>query len=66
MDFYNHLIPEEQGRKHESKEDQAKAQQMRDFLLQQFNTSKVSCVDKEQLREKLEGGKLIERLGYRR
>lgn len=66
VDFYNHLIPEEQGRKHESKEDQAKATQMREYLLQQFGTSKVSCVDKEQLREKLEGSKLIERLVYRR
>jgi len=39
---------------------------MREFLLREFGTTKVSCVDKELLREKLEGGKLIERIGYRR
>lgn len=39
---------------------------MREFLLKEFGTTKVSCVDKELLREKLEGGKLIERLNYRK
>jgi len=66
VDFYNCLIPEEQGKIHESKEEEEKAQSMKEFLQKEFGTTKVSSVDKELLKQKLEGDKLIERIGFRK
>lgn len=41
-------------------------QSMKQFLLKNFGVTKVSDVDKEALKQKLEGDKLVERIGYRR
>lgn len=39
---------------------------MKNFLLKNFGVTKVSEVDKDALKQKLEGEKLVERIGYRR
>lgn len=39
---------------------------MKEFLLAEFGTTKVSEVDKEDLKAKLEGPALIERVGFRK
>ena len=38
---------------------------MKAFLLEQFGTTKVSEVNKDELKRKLDGPALIERIGYR-
>jgi len=42
------------------------ANEMKDFLMQEFGTTKVSEVNKERLKAKLEGPALIERVGFRK
>lgn len=39
---------------------------MKEFLRKEFGTDKIQLVDKEALKEKLEGGKLVDRITYRR
>ena len=46
--------------------DKKKAQQMREFLIKEFGTTKVQEINETDLKNKLEGTKLIERIGYRR
>jgi len=38
---------------------------MKEFLMQEFGTTKVSEVNKDALKAKLDGPALIERVGYR-
>jgi len=39
--------------------------EMKEFLLKEFGTTKVSEVNKDHLKAKLDGPALIERIGYR-
>ena len=42
------------------------ANEMKEFLLAEFGTTKVSEVNKDDLKAKLEGPALIERVGFRK
>lgn len=64
-DFYEKLIPIEQG-KEPADQDKEQCQQMRQFLLKQFGTTNISGVDKEALKQRLTGDHMIERIGYRK
>ena len=64
IDFYSMLVPLEQGKEVAAK-DQQVTNEMREFLQAEFGTTKVSEVDKELLKIKLNGPALIERVGYR-
>lgn len=66
VDFYKTLIPHEQGAEPKNEEEAAKAEQMKAFLLKEFGTAKVSAVDADALKKKLEGDNLIERITYRK
>lgn len=39
---------------------------MRQFLLKQFGTTNISGVDKDELKQRLSGDHMIERIGYRK
>lgn len=65
VDFYEKLIPVEQGQKVDKKDEEL-TQEMRDFLKVNFNTTRISEVDKDELKQKLGGEHLVERIGYRR
>ena len=39
---------------------------MKEFLLKNFNTTKIMDVDKDKLKSLLEGDHLVERIGYRK
>ena len=65
VSFYRTLVPIEAG--HECKPEEAQvANEMKEFLLAEFGTTKVSEVNKEELKAKLDGPALIERVGYRK
>lgn len=49
-----------------SKRDEKMTEEMKQFLYNNFGTTKVSDVDKNKLKEKLEGPTLIERINHRR
>ena len=66
IDFYNRLLPIEAGKTEVKKEDEAITNEMKMFLQVEFGTTKVSEVPKDQLKEKLEGPALIDRIGYRK
>jgi len=42
------------------------AAEMKEFLMQEFGTTKVSEVNKDDLKAKLDGPALLERIGYRK
>lgn len=65
VDFYNRLLPLEAGEQLK-KEDQKMATEMKEFLLVEFGTTKVSEVSKDALKAKLEGPALIERISHRK
>ena len=65
VDFYKVLLPQEQGVKPKDEEEIKMGDDMKQFLLTNFGTTKVSEVNKDQLKAKLEGPSLIERIGYR-
>ena len=67
IDFYNSLLPLEKGERTDDKEVQEKQKEMQDFLLREFGTTKVSLIDKEELKEKLGNTTtLLERFKYRK
>lgn len=39
---------------------------MKEFLLKNFGTTQITGVDKEKLKNLLEGDHLVERIGYRK
>lgn len=65
VDFYNTLLPIEAGEAVQ-KEGQKTATDMKEFLLVEFGTTKVSEVGLEALKAKLEGPALIERISHRK
>ena len=65
-DFYNALIPLEKGETSQDKEVCQRQEEMKDFLMQNFGTTKVQNVNKDMLKEKLGAVTLIERIGYRK
>lgn len=65
VDFYNKLVPLEAGQA-VLKQDEQITTQMKEFLLLEFGTTKVSEVDKEALKLRLEGPALIERINHRK
>lgn len=65
LEFYNKLVPLERGEACKP-EDQHITNQMKEFLQAEFGTTKVSEVDKEVLKEKLEGPTFIERINFRK
>ena len=67
IDFYNNLLPLEKGERSDDKEVQEKQREMQDFLLREFGTTKVSFVDKDELKAKLGNTTmLLERFKYRK
>ena len=66
VDFYNTLLPQEAGQKPKTEEEQKMSDDMKEFLLVEFGTTKVSEVNKEDLKAKLDGPAFIERIGYRK
>jgi len=67
VDFYNTLLPQEIGQADAlTKEQEAKSNEMKTFLKKQFGTDKIQLVNKDILKQKLEGDSLIERIGYRK
>ena len=66
VDFYNILLPQEAGQKPKSPEEQKTSDDMKEFLLVNFGTTKVSEVNKDDLKAKLDGPAFIERIGYRK
>ena len=65
VDFYNCLLPLEAGEKVDKKDEQM-ASDMKEFLMLEFGTTKVSQVNKDALKAKLEGPALIERISHRK
>lgn len=65
VSFYNTLVPIERGEE-VKKEEAQMANEMREFLMQEFGTTKVSEVNKDALKAKLDGPALLERVGYRK
>ena len=65
VDFYNKLLPLEAGEK-VAKQDEQMANDMKEFLMMEFGTTKVSQVNKDALKAKLEGPALIERIAHRK
>lgn len=45
VDFYEKLVPSEQGQEPENEKDKEMTQQMKEFLLKNFNTTKIMDVD---------------------
>jgi len=66
LDFYKTLIPLEQGGSPKDEEELAKAEHMKQFLQKEFGTTKVSNIEADTLKQKLEGDRLIERIGFRK
>ena len=65
VQFYNVLLPQEAGQAEPTEENQQLSSEMREFLMQEFGTTKVSEVNKDDLKAKLDGPAFIERIGYR-
>ena len=65
VDFYNKLLPIEAGQQVKPEDSQMTAE-MKEFLLYEFGTTKVSEVNKDQLKAKLDGPAFIERISYRK
>ena len=65
VEFYNVLLPIEAGEEVKPAQKELSTS-MKEFLLVEFGTTKVSEVAKEQLKEKLDGPALIERIGHRK
>jgi hypothetical protein len=65
VSFYNLLLPIEGGQECKP-EDSGTATEMKEFLLREFGTTKVSEVNKDDLKAKLDGPALLERVGYRK
>lgn len=65
LEFYNKLIPVERGDKMEV-QDEKEIAHMKQFLMIEFGTTKVSEVPSHLLKDKLEGPALIERISHRR
>lgn len=65
VSFYNLLLPIEGGQECKP-EDDGTATEMKEFLLREFGTTKVSEVNKDDLKAKLDGPALLERVGYRK
>lgn len=65
VDFYNKLLPLEAGEK-VAKQDEQMTNDMKEFLMMEFGTTKVSQVNKDALKAKLEGPALIERIAHRK
>ena len=67
IDFYNNLLPLEKGERSDDKEVLEKQREMQDFLLREFGTTKVSVVDKDELKARLGNTTmLLERFKYRK
>ena len=65
VDFYNKLLPIEAGEQVKA-EDQRVANEMKEFLLVEFGTTKVSEDSKEALKQRLDGPAVIERISHRK
>lgn len=66
VDFYNSLLPVEKGIVADDPKEKEKQEQMKDFLMREYNTTKISGIDKDSLKEKLGNVTLIERIGFRK
>jgi len=66
LDFYNVLLPQESGQKPKDEAEEKLSNEMKEFLLVEFGTTKVSEVNKDDLKAKLDGPAFIERIGYRK
>ena len=64
-DFYEKLLPLEAGQAVDKKDEQTTAE-MKEFLFVNFGTTRVSEVNKDALKEKLDGPALIERITHRK
>lgn len=64
-EFYNRLIPVERGDKIDPK-DAREIANMKEYLMIEFGTTKVSEVPSHVLKAKLEGPALIERISHRK
>lgn len=65
VDFYQKLLPIEAGQPVDKKDEQMTAE-MKEFLMVEFGTTKVSEVNKDALKAKLDGPALIERINHRK
>ena len=65
-EFYNKLLPVEIGEQTLDPKDAKEIANMKEFLMTEFGTTKVSEVPSHVLKEKLEGPALIERISHRK
>ena len=65
MQFYEKLLPIEAGKAPDKKDEQVTSE-MKEFLNINFGTTRISEVNKDLLKEKLEGPALIERIVHRK
>ena len=65
-EFYNKLLPVEIGEKKLDPKDAKEIANMKEYLMAEFGTTKVSEVPSHVLKEKLEGPALIERISHRK
>ena len=65
VEFYNVLLPIEAGEEVKAEQKELSTS-MKEFLLVEFGTTKVSEVAKESLKERLDGPALIERIAHRK
>ena len=65
MQFYEKLLPIEAGKAPEKKDEQVTTE-MKEWLNINFGTTRISEVNKDLLKEKLEGPALIERIVHRK
>ena len=65
LEFYQLLLPLEMGKPiKESELD--KAREMKEFLSKEFNTDKIHQINEEDLKKKINGEHMIDRLKYRK
>ena len=65
LEFYQLLLPLEMGKPIKADE-LSKAQEMKKFLTDEFGHDKIQHVDEEELKKKINGEALIDRLKYRK
>ena len=65
VEFYQLLLPMQMG--HAIKEEELeKAQEMKDFLKTEFGTDKIQNINEDELKKKIQGDSVIDRLKYRK
>lgn len=65
-DFYKNLLAEQQGEADQSKEAQEARREMKETLKEHFKTDNIQEVDKDELKQLLEGKSLLSRISYRK